>query len=106
MEATTQENVIKFSKLEIIHHSVLIIFFFMLSFAATIFIWGCIESVTGFESKIVGDVFYFINLGFICLATTRYFQFFKLKLKYIGILFVLLLFVIPIAINYVIKIII
>ena len=103
MKVTPIKKQIKLTRLDILHHGLLIILFPIFSFITTGMIWNSVELLFGFESRIMGSIFYFLNLGIIVLVTSKLFVPMKLKFKYIGILLVLFMFSMPFAIKYVIK---
>ena len=89
----------KLSRVDTLHHGILIIVFPIISYITISMIWNCIESIFGFESRIMSDVFYWLNFGIVILITNKLFVPLKLKFKYIGMLCVLFLFLIPFVIN-------
>ena len=103
MKPLSSKEEIKLTRLEILHHG-LLYFFMIISFIATSAIWSSIELLFGFESRLMGHVFFWLNFGFIVVVTNRIFISLKLRFKYIGILFVVLLFCIPFAVKYAFEI--
>lgn len=93
-----QEN--NMSRLDILHHGVLVIIFPIISFISITMAWYCIKSIFGFESRIMGDVFYWINFGIIILVTNKLFVPMKIKFKYLSIFLVLFLLFMLVTVNY------
>jgi len=100
--ARQKEN-IKLTRLETLHHGILIIIFPIISFVTIGMVWSSIESIFSFESKVMSDVFYWFNFGIVILVTSKLFVPMKLKFKYICILCILFLFLMPFVINYTIS---